>query len=442
MQLSFEDSPSKQDNRRIYAVADITRLIKTALENEFGQVWIEGEVSNLRKPSSGHLYFTLKDEAAQIRAVFFRGARAASPLDLRDGMKVRLFGQITVYERSGDYQIVVRKIEDAGKGALQAAFEALKKKLAAEGLFEAARKRPIPLLPQHVGVVTSPTGAAIRDILNVVSRRFPNLHILIAPVKVQGDGAADQIARAIDYLNERGGIDVMIVGRGGGSLEDLWSFNEEVVARAIARSRIPVISAVGHEIDFTISDFVADLRAPTPSAAAELVVGQKEAFKNNLRETTRRLERALKASLLEWKNRLLAAARSYVFREPQNLVLQFVQRIESYRMRMSHELTRAVQDKQQRLDELHMKMGYRMDGRRQSLAQDLKRLSAQLTALSPLAVLDRGFSITRRQNGDLVRGIEGIAPGEVLQTQVADGYIKSRVTDRVEVKDNGGKENG
>jgi exodeoxyribonuclease VII large subunit len=440
MQLSFEDNLSAQDNRRIYAVAEITRLIKTTLENEFGNIWIEGEISNLRKPSSGHLYFTLKDETSQMRAVLFRGARTS--LEIRDGMKVRAYGQITVYERSGDYQVIVRKIEDAGKGQLQAAFEALKKKLSEEGLFDAARKKPIPILPQHVGVVTSPTGAAIRDILNVVSRRFPNLHILIAPVKVQGEGAAEQIARAIDFLNERGGIDVMIVGRGGGSLEDLWCFNEEVVARAIARSKIPVISAVGHEIDFTISDFVADMRAPTPSAAAELVVGQKEAFEEHVKEMARRLERGLKASWLEWKNRLTAAARSYVFREPQNLVQQFVQRIESYRMRMSHELTQVVQVRQQQLDELNMKMSYRMETRRQVLAQDLKRLSAQLTALSPLAVLDRGFSITWRENGEILRRLDGVEIGEQLQTQVSNGMIKSRVTERTEVKDHGGKEDG
>ena len=438
MQLSFENAGKPQDNRRIYGVIEITRLIKTSLENEFGHVWIEGEASNVRKPSSGHVYFTLKDEQAQIRAVFFRNAQMGSSIELRDGVKVRVHGQITVYERSGDYQIIARKIEDAGLGALQAAFEALKKKLAAEGLFDPARKKPIPLLPQHIGVVTSPTGAAIKDILNVITRRFPNLHVLIAPVKVQGEGAALQIAHAIDFLNERGGLDVMIVGRGGGSMEDLWCFNEEPVARAIARSHIPVISAVGHEIDFTISDFVADLRAPTPSAAAELVVGRKEAFEEKLLEMNRRLERALRGTWLELKNRLTAASRSYVFREPRNLVLQFAQRIEAFRMKMTHLLAQQQRQRQQTLDELQLRLGHCMDARRQSLAQDVRRLSSQLAALSPKAVLDRGFSITRGAQGRIIRRTQDVQAGEELQTQVSNGVIRSKALEGTEETQHGG----
>ena len=274
--------------RRVLTVTELTRLIKAALESEVGTVWVEGEVSNLRQPSSGHLYFTVKDANAQITAVLFRGDQQRLKFKPRDGLQVRVYGEISVYERSGNYQIIVRVLEEAGKGALQAKFEELKEKLQKEGLFDPARKKAIPLLPRHVGVVTSPTGAAIHDILNVISRRFPNLHLVLAPVKVQGEGAAREIAAAIEFLNRRGGFDVLIVGRGGGSLEDLWCFNEEIVARAIAASRIPVISAVGHEIDFTISDFVADLRAATPSAAAELVVGRKDAFEGTLDELTRR----------------------------------------------------------------------------------------------------------------------------------------------------------
>ncbi len=425
-----EPPPPAADNRKIYAVGEITRQIKAALENEFGNLWIEGELSNVRQPSSGHVYFTLKDEQAQLRSVLFRQARLAVKFDLKDGVKVRAFGQISVYEKSGDYQLIVRKMEEAGKGNLQAAFEALKKKLAAEGLFEASRKKPIPVLPQHVGVVTSPTGAAIRDILNVVTRRFPNLHVLIAPVKVQGEGAAEQIAKAIDFLNERGGLDVLIVGRGGGSIEDLWCFNEEVVARAIARSRIPVISAVGHEIDFTISDFVADLRAPTPSAAAELVVGQKEAFERHLLENARRLERSLKGLLLELKNRLISASRSYVFREPQNMIRQFFQRLDGLQVRMTHGLRDIFQSRQQRVDELHVQLAHRLETAHAQMAQDVKRLAAQLGALSPNAVLERGFSITRKADGGLVRKVLDVEVGESLITQLSGGIVESKVTER------------
>ena len=417
-----------QENRKIYRVSEITRLIRVALENEFGSLWIEGEMSNLRRSAPGHLYFTLKDEKAQIKAVFFKGSQRGLTFELKDGLKVRVYGEISVYEASGQYQIVVRKVEEAGKGGLQEAFEALKKKLAEEGLFDESRKKPMPVLPQHVGIVTSPTGAAIHDILNILSRRFPNLHIVIAPVKVQGEGAAREIADAIDWFNERGGMDVMIVGRGGGSLEDLWCFNEEVIARAIARSRIPIISAVGHEIDFTISDFVADLRAPTPSAAAELMVGQKVAFEETLRQFSVRLAGALRQRALEMKNRFLVASRSYVFREPQNLVRQFVQRIDGFRAAMNRSLQAAAQKPRKLLDRFSLRLSHGVGLRTAGLRQDIRRLSSQLQALSPLAVLDRGFSITRLKDGKIVRDAAGVGVGEDLQTQVARGTLESKVT--------------
>ena len=424
-----------QDNRKIYRVSEITRLIRVALENEFGSLWIEGEISNLRRPSSGHLYFTLKDESSQIAAVFFKGGQRGLAFELKDGLKARIYGEISVYEASGQYQIIVRKVEEAGKGSLQEAFEALKKKLAEEGLFDESRKKPIPVLPRHVGIVTSPTGAAIHDILSIVSRRFPNLHIVIAPVKVQGGGASQEIAAAIDLFNERGGIDVMIVGRGGGSLEDLWCFNEEIVARAIARSRIPVISAVGHEIDFTISDFVADMRAPTPSAAAELMVGQKVAFEETLRQISTRLVRALRQHAQELRSRLRVASGSYVFREPRNLVRQFVQRIDSIRTAMSRALQAAGQERRERLDRSSLRMSHGMVLRTAGLRQDVRRLSSQLKALSPTAVLDRGFSITRLKSGAVVRDAANVSVGEILQTQVARGVMESKVTS----KHSGGK---
>ncbi|HPF99533.1 MAG TPA: exodeoxyribonuclease VII large subunit [Kiritimatiellia bacterium] len=428
-----------EDTRKIYKVAELNRLIRVTLEDEIGVIWIEGEVSNLRRPSSGHMYFTLKDEGAQISAVLFRGNQIGLRFELRDGLKVRVHGAISVYEAAGQYQVVVRKVEEAGKGSLQEAFEALKKKLAAEGLFDESRKKALPLLPRHVGIVTSPTGAAIRDILQVLNRRFPNLHILLAPVKVQGEGAAQEIATAIDVLNERGGLDVMIVGRGGGSLEDLWCFNEEMVARAIARSTIPVISAVGHEIDFTISDFVADVRAPTPSAAAEIVVGQKDDFERGLARLAQRLVASLRQSALEARGRLVAAARSYVFQEPMNLVRQFAQRIDGVHVRMRHALVGGVGEHRRSLEGVGMRLTHGMELRTKSAAQEVQRLRAQLQALSPMAVLGRGFSITKTASGIIVRNATDVRDGDELRTQVARGEIVSKVTGKNQGGSDGGK---
>ncbi|MCK5594876.1 exodeoxyribonuclease VII large subunit, partial [bacterium] len=246
------------------------------LEENFPSIWVEGEISNCRMPSSGHIYFTLKDEQSQLNAVFFRGANLKTKFRIEDGLKVLALGNISVYQRRGNYQLIVGLLQPRGIGELQLAFEQLKRKLQKEGLFAPEHKNPIPLFPKKIGIVTSPTGAAIRDILNVINRRFRQVEILVNPVRVQGEGAGEEIAKAIDEFNKMKKVDVLIVGRGGGSMEDLWAFNEEVVARAIYNSNIPIISAVGHEIDFVISDFVADLRAPTPSAAAELVVGEME----------------------------------------------------------------------------------------------------------------------------------------------------------------------
>lgn len=440
---------SPGSDRRIYKVAELTRLIRGTLERTFGDIWVEGELSNVGRPASGHYYFTIKDEDAQIKGVLFRGNQRGLAFPLEDGLLVRVFGQLTVYERGGLYQVIVRTIEEAGKGSLQARFEELKKRLHAEGLFDEARKKPLPLLPQRVGVVTSATGAAIQDILNVVSRRFPNLHVVLAPARVQGDEAAGEIAAAIDLLNARGGLDAMIVGRGGGSLEDLWCFNEEVVARAIARSAVPVISAVGHEIDFTISDFVADLRAPTPSAAAELVVGRKDQFEETLAGFSGALGRALKEHALRCRNRLLAAGGSYVFREPTNLVRQHAQRLDAIVMRMEHHLRSGLQRGRQRLADLGLRSGHelrvRATGvrqgveelqqrathamvlRRESASQQTRRLDDQLRALSPLAVLDRGYSISCTASGGVLRSIGEVAAGDTLTTHLADGTVVSTV---------------
>lgn len=467
--------------RTIYGVAEITRRIKSTLEQGFGAVWIEGELSNVRRPGSGHLYFTVKDDRAQINAVMFRSDQLGMRFQPRDGMQVLLQGRISVYERSGQYQVIVRSMEQGGQGALQAAFEALKKKLAAEGLFENARKRPLPALPRRVGVVTSATGAAIRDILKVLEQRHPNLHVVIAPARVQGERAAAEIAAQIAALNRMGGFDVLIVGRGGGSLEDLWPFNEEVVARAVAASEVPVISAVGHEIDFTISDFVADVRAATPSHAAELLVTRRDALEERMADGTRRMVSALRQDLLRARGRVDAAARSAVLRQPVAMVTRRRERLqaivlrmrgelretaratrgtlanadlrtrhalqratretrnqlEDAALRMQRELRGSVRDAEQHVDELWLRAGRSAGRNAERHAQDLRRVVAQLRAMNPLAVLDRGYSVTRNAAGRIVRARGDVRPGERIVTQVGDGAFTSEVQDDSEEKDRG-----
>jgi exodeoxyribonuclease VII large subunit len=382
----------------------------------------------------------------------FRNDNARVTFKPKDGLQVQMLVRPSLYEANGRYQLIATAMEEAGKGNLQEQFEKLKAKLAAEGLFDESRKKPLPMLPRKIGVVTSPTGAAIRDIINVLTRRFPNIGILLIPAKVQGAGAEQGIAKAIDYLNTRGDIDVMIVGRGGGSIEDLWCFNEEVVARAIARSEIPVISAVGHEIDFTIADFVADVRAPTPSAAAELAVRQKSDFETELSLYERRLRQGLRTMAQDFRLRLNRAAHSYVFREPANLVRSYrqniqvletrmanllklgaqqrFQRLESSNVRMVHLLQSGVQQAHQRVDELGMVMGHRMERKLEREKQGLHRLEGQLRMLNPLAVLGRGYSLTRKADGSVVRSADSVSVGETITTQLADGKVVSNITEK------------
>jgi exodeoxyribonuclease VII large subunit len=315
---------------------------------------------------------------------------------------------VDVYEVRGNYQLIARLVQQKGVGQLQAQFEALKQKLAAEGLFDAARKKEIPPFPEHIGIVTSPTGAAIRDILNVINRRFPNIHIVIAPVRVQGDGAAQEIAAAIDELNMLNdcralSLDVLIITRGGGSLEDLWAFNEEMVARAVARSKIPTISAVGHEIDFTICDFVADLRAPTPSAAAELVVSHQLELKEHVRDQQARLQRRLRHVVEVLEHRLARAAGSYVFRQPANVVRNY----------------------QQRVDGLLFEIGNTVGGTLDALRQRAEHANSKLALLNPRATLRRGYSITQRADGRVVTSKQQVQRGDSLKTIVSDGEIES-----------------
>ncbi|MGD9873953.1 MAG: exodeoxyribonuclease VII large subunit [Kiritimatiellia bacterium] len=419
------NAPAKPE---VFSVTAITRRIRFLLEEEIGSVWIEGEVSNFTQAGSGHIYFSLKDENAQIKAAFFRGSQTGLKIQPANGMQVRVQGEVTLYEKTGNCQIIVRRMEPAGAGALQEAFEKLKAKLEAEGLFSPERKRPLPVLPRHIGIVTSPTGAAIRDMLNVLGRRFPNLHIVIAPVRVQGEGAAAEIAAAIGDLNKLGTMDVIIAGRGGGSIEDLWAFNEEVVARAIAASGVPVISAVGHETDFTIADFVADLRAPTPSAAAELVIDAKENFENLLVQRRRQLARSLETLFLKLKQRLVRAEHSYVFREPRSLVKNYALRVEHLDQSLRQRLLRAAQIRHQQTDTLNMRLSHLAQSVFQSNRQRVRQMDAQLRALNPHAVLERGYSVTRGADGKVIRDFRQVKPGAALATQLARGRVDSTVT--------------
>ena len=394
------------EERRVWTVTELTRSIKSILEKSFPEVWVEGEVSNLRIPSSGHMYFTLKDEGAELHAVMFRGLNQYLKFKMEDGLMVVALGTISVYQRRGEYQLVAEKLEPRGLGALQLAFEQLKKKLQEEGLFDEAHKKPIPFLPTRIGVITSPTGAAIRDIINVVQRRFSNVEILLNPVRVQGEGAAGEIALAIDELNEMGEVEVMIVGRGGGSLEDLWAFNEEVVARAIYGSRIPIISAVGHEIDYTIADFVADLRAPTPSAAAELVIVSKEELVNKIEVIQSRMKSGILNTLALFKNRLVAVKESYAFRRPKETIQQY----------------------QQRVDDLAKNLATTMSHLLELSRERVARVAGKLESLSPLGILSRGYSISLKlPERAIIKQADALKAGDEIETMVKEGSFLSRV---------------
>ena len=388
------------DHQQIFTVSELTASIKGELEAAFGHVWIEGEISNLATPRSGHSYFTLKDAGSQLRSVIFKYVGRRLPFQLEDGMQILARGAISVYAPRGDYQFIIDRAEPRGAGALQAAFEQLKQRLADEGLFDDRHKQPLPLLPKTIGVVTSATGAAIRDILNVVGRRFANVHVLIAPVRVQGSEAPAEIAQAVNMLNRLPDVDALIVGRGGGSLEDLWAFNDEGVARAIFASTIPVISAVGHEVDFTIADFVADLRAPTPSAAAELVVQNKENLRYTLDTLSGRLQQAQYNQIAQ----------------RQAALTQYSRRLRDPRKRL-HEF-------QQRNDELHHRLVTAFQHKLGTKRLQLEKAAGKLDSLSPLALLSRGYAVCRNTaTAAIIKSINDTKPGESVSVRVADGEL-------------------
>ncbi|MBF0494555.1 MAG: exodeoxyribonuclease VII large subunit [Candidatus Omnitrophica bacterium] len=402
-------------SKHVYTITELTRAVRLRLESDFPEIWVEGEISNFKAASSGHFYFNLKDEEAVLKAVMFKNANMVLSFVPEEGMKVVSRGRLSVYEKQGQYQLYVDALEPTGKGALYAAFEQLKNKLAKEGLFDASRKRPIPFLPGRIGVVTSPTGAVVRDMINVVRRRYANMEITLIPVKVQGEGAGEEIARAIRTLNEynryiladapeENPVDVIIVGRGGGSIEDLWAFNEEIVARAISSSEIPVISAVGHEVDFTIADFVADLRAATPSVAAELAVPEKTALIDRLEDLESSLDLAVNGLIEGLGERIKNLEESYVLKGPMNLVLQKEQEIDDLVRRLTTDFNQSLE-----LKEALLAKG-----------------SEKLNALSPAAVLGRGYSITFR-GGKVIKDASGLEKDEVLVTRFAKSEAQSRV---------------
>ncbi len=438
-------------------VTDLTREIRESLEGRFGDVWVEGEISNYRSHSSGHHYFTLKDAKAQLSAVMFRGQAASLPTRLRDGLLVQARGDISVYEARGQYQLIARWIQPKGFGDLQARFEALKRQLESEGLFDPAAKKPIPPFPRVIALVTSPTGAAIRDMLNILSRRAPWLRILVWPVRVQGDGAAAEIAAALGHLAMADAdpalpkIDTVIVGRGGGSIEDLWSFNEEVVARAIHACPIPVISAVGHEIDFTIADFVADLRAPTPSAAAELVAPDGAELRRSLDLSGQRLRRNIERALDSWRSHLEYQRRSLAQNEPTRVIEDHLQDCDATRDRMDEavddrlallaercaQLRRILDSRHPgnqlsgdttRLAEWRDRLDRILDTRRRRITEELAHSRKLLGLLSPNSAFQRGFSLTRDADGRVITRAAQAKTGDRLTTLVADGEFESVVS--------------
>jgi exodeoxyribonuclease VII large subunit len=434
--------------KTILTVTRLTSLLRGVLEENFEQVWVQGELSNLSMPSSGHLYFTLKDAGAQLRCVMFKGSARNLKFRPGDGLGLIARGRISVYDQRGEYQLICECIEPAGVGALQLAFMQLKERLAREGLFDEGHKRSMPPFPRRVGVVTSATGAAIHDILNVLKRRFASLEVLIYPVRVQGEGSAVEIARAIDDMNRLDLVDVLIVGRGGGSLEDLWAFNEEVVARAVSRSKLPVISAVGHETDWTICDFAADLRAPTPSAAAEMVIASSVELRGQLDAFSHRLQTVMETRLASLASRIDALRRS--LHDPSTMLGHLAQRVDDLSQRLQLALENSAARSRVQFDSLRAELMHNNPaGTVQHLRQQINLLSVQadhlmlerldrfkqafgnntarLEVLSPLRTLSRGYAITVTLGGTVVTAAAQLTEGERVRLSLSRGSALCRV---------------
>ena len=435
----------------VYSVSELNREAKRLLALHFMTVRVEGEISNFSAPASGHWYFTLKDAQAQVRCAMFRGQQSRLGFRPKNGDMVVVDAQVSLYEPRGDYQLVVERMEQAGDGALRQAFERLKNKLFGEGLFDESRKQAIPLIPRQIGVITSPSGAAIHDILTVLNRRFPAIPVVIYPVSVQGELAKFEIAAALELANQRNEVDVLLLARGGGSLEDLWAFNEEVVARAVAASELPVISGIGHEVDFTIADFVADLRAPTPSAAAEHAVPSQQEWLGGFKFMENQLVEKLRRSLVQYRQRLTWLEKSLQMQHPGEKLQRNAQRLDeleqrlnqSIRQTLRHDAQRLALNKQklmqfeptakigrhgQQLHYLQQRLQRAMQLKLATLKQQHIGISQTLHAVSPLATLDRGYAIVQRHDsGKVVKSIADIAENELIDTRLAKGRIISQV---------------
>jgi exodeoxyribonuclease VII large subunit len=445
-QLQFNLQP----DRRVFTVSDLTARIRDLLTKNFTDIMVQGEISNCRPAASGHIYFTLKDDRAQIRCVFFKQQQRGMRFRPEDGLKVSVRGSISVYEARGEYQIYVESLEPLGRGALQLAFEQLKKQLEAEGLFDAARKKPLPLLPNRIGLITSPTGAAVRDVVRILTRRFPNVYLTLYPVRVQGEEAAGEIFEALGYFNKSHSADVILLVRGGGSIEDLWSFNEEKVARAIAASAIPVISGVGHETDFTIADFVADVRASTPSAAAELVVQTRREFDKHVADLRETLDSLIRYRLLELSRRVHEFAGRRGFRRPQDLLRQRRQRADELTSRLALGLRARLESSRKRFTAAHLRiasfdfrvkmaalrlllekrshdLGMRAERLLRMKRESWQRLFLQLQERSPLLVLERGYAIATDASGNVLREAGQVAIGDDVKIQLHRGRLTTRV---------------
>jgi exodeoxyribonuclease VII large subunit len=445
-QLQFNLQPE----RCVYTVSDLTARIRDLLARNFTDVLVQGEISNCRPASSGHIYFTLKDERAQVRCVFFKQQQRGMKFRPEDGLKVTVRGSVSVYEARGEYQIYVESLEPVGRGALQVAFEQLKKNLEVEGLFDPARKKLLPRLPSRIGLITSSTGAAVRDVVRILTRRFPNVHLTLYPVRVQGEGAAEEIAQALAHFNRKRSADVILLVRGGGSIEDLWAFNEEKVARAIAACAIPVISGVGHETDFTIADFVADVRASTPSAAAELVVQTRREFDKHVADLQGSLESLVRYRLLELSRRVHELAGRRGFRRPLDLLRQRRQRADELTSRLALGLKARLETSRRRFTAAHLRIA-RFDFRAkiaallrrfEKLGNELgvsierllrlerehwQRLALQLQERSPLKVLERGYAIATDAAGVVLREADQVEVGDEVRVQLHRGRLATEV---------------
>ncbi len=450
-QFAFDFAPA----RRIFSVTELNAAIRAALENEFPDVWVSGEISGAKLAPSGHYYFTLKEAQAQVRAVAFRSAHRYWKFKPQDGLAVLARGRIDVFEARGEYQLIVELLEPLGHGALQLAFEQLKKKLAEEGLFDPARKRPLPRYPQRIGIVTSPRGAVISDIVQILARRFPGLHIRLFPALVQGEGSVEEVCRGLDYFSRYPWAELVIVARGGGSLEDLWTFNEEAVARAIARSAVPVVSAVGHETDVTIADFVADLRAPTPSAAAEMIVCTRQELLDRIAGREQKLVHAMRYILAalarRWQqqaiDRPLGLLHRTIGRQAQRIdELEFrlrdllrtllerharAQRTLAARLRYFDLRPRFAADRR-RLDQAHAAAAQAMRGQLARRRNAVEQFSAKLSQLSPLLILDRGYAIVTNHARVIVKDSAAAPPASTIHVRLAKGRLDAVVSNTLE----------